>query len=193
MTINAQGYLEHLRSYLNLADYGKTCLAKEQKGNTENQLTISDTINENGDRQCVTLSFSGVAFAIKLDSKKDPLFHFLNNDGHPWARRCDFIVLHAYRNSVKAYCIEFKQASTRIPVDKAYLQLKSAEAWCATLNKILSAYIGETKRITLSKYIFTACRNPDPDLGPTNRYLRKYPSIRHYLFNEVDGMALEDL
>ena len=194
MSITAQGYLEHLKSYLNMKDYGQTCQAKEKQRSESNQIVLSEKIEGTTERRKVTLNFKGDAFAIRLDQGNDPLYHFLrNNEGHLWSRRCDFIIFHRAGAKINAYCIEFKEASTRIPNDKIMLQLAAAEAWCSSLNKIVSAYIGQTKKINLSKYIFTACKNPDPDLDDRSKYLRKCPSIRHYLFSEIDEKSLEEL
>ena len=193
MTINAQGYLDHLKSYLNISCYGKTCLASESRNILPNQIVLSEQIEGTKKRRKVTLSYEGDAFAIKLDQGNDPLFHFLKNDGHLWSRRCDFVVFQCRKNVLYAYCIEFKEASTQIPDEKIMLQLKAAEAWCCSLNRIIAAYMDDTKKINLSKYVFTACHNPAPDLDTSVKYLRRYPSIRHYLFSEVDGMKLEDL
>lgn len=193
MPITASGYLNHLRNYLNMTKYGQTCLASECNNIKTNQIVLSEKIEGTNIRRKVLLEFSGEAFAVRLDQGKDPLFHFLKTDGHPWGRRCDFVIFQAYKNSLKAYCIEFKEASTRIPLDKAHLQLKAAEAWCKSLNKIVSAYIGDTKTLNLTKYLFTACKDPTPDLGAHNQYLSRYPAIRHYLFDEVDGQNLSFL
>mgnify|MGYP004147211187 CR=1 FL=1 len=145
-------------------------------------------------QQKVILNFDEEAFAIKLDQGNDPLFHFLtNSDGHLWSKRCDFVIFERRGERLFAHCIEFKEASTRIPVDNIYLQLKAAEAWCKSLHKIIGAYVDETKNIQLSSYVFTGCQNPAPDLDDTGKYLRKHPSIRHYLFSEAEGTNLKDL
>lgn len=194
MTINARGYLDHLKVYLNTACYGKTCQASEARGIGEKQLVLSEKVEGTRRRRKVTLEFDDDAFAIKLDQGNDPLFHFLTNgDGHLWSRRCDFVVFERRGERLHAHCIEFKEASTRIPVDNIFLQLRAAEAWCRSLHKILGVYVDEAKRINLSCYVFTGCQNPAPDLDDTGKYLRKHPSIRHYLFDEADGMNLKDL
>lgn len=164
MTINARGYLDHLKIYLNTACYGKTCLASETRGLGEKQIALSEKIEGTSRRRKVTLNFDEEAFAIKLDQGADPLFHFLTNgDGHLWSRRCDFVVFERRGEKINAYCIEFKEASTQIPVDNIYLQIKAAEAWCKSLHKIIGAYVDELKNINLSSYVFTGCQNPAPD------------------------------
>jgi len=193
MPINAQGYLQHIRQYLNNIDYGKTSLAKERRRIRQNELVLSEKL-ETGNRRKVKLTFQGEAFAIRLDCSKVPLFHFLfNGQGMLWDKRCDFIVFHCYQDNLNVYCIEFKEASTRINNDQIMLQLEASKAWVKSLKGIVDAYANKNCTISISQYVFTACRNPLPDLEPSGRYLRKYPSIRHYLFTEVDGMALEDL
>ena len=193
MTISSQAYLEHLKSYLNTNHYGNTCLAKERQNITDKQIVLSDEIENLRKRRKILLNFEGEAFAIKLDQGKNPLYHFLENDGHLWSKRCDFVIFHSIKSKLNAYCIEFKEASTRIPDDKIMLQLKASEAWLLSLNSIVSAYVGETRKMNLTKYVFTGCKNPDPDLDEKKKYLRKYPSIRHYLFDDIDGKSLSDL
>jgi len=193
MPISANGYLNHLRSYLDLNCYGKTCLSKEIKAEDAEHIVLSEKIEGTNTRRKVSLAYNGDAFAVRLDQGKDRLFHFLKTDGHPWGKRCDFVVFQAHRSSLKAFAIEFKEASTYIPVDKVYLQLKAAEAWVKSLNQIINAYVGETRAINLSKYVFTACQNPSPDLDENDCNLSRYPSIRHYLFDEVDGQNLSFL
>jgi hypothetical protein len=155
MTINARGYLDHLKIYLNTACYGKTCLANDSRGSSEKQIVLSEKIEGTSRRRRVTLGFDDEAFAIRLDQGNDPLFHFLaHGDGHPWSRRCDFVIFERRGERLNAYCIEFKEASTRIPSDTIFLQLKSAEAWCRSLHKILGSYVDELKTINLSCYVF---------------------------------------
>lgn len=193
MTISANGYLNHLRNYLNVADYGKTCKSSEKDYSVNNKIVLSEPIQGADRRRKVEFLFDGEVIGVRLDCGSDPLFHFLNNNGHPWAKRCDFIIFQSVRNSIKAHCIEFKEAKTNIPVDSVYMQLKAAEAWCKSLRTIISAYVGEQKQINLSKYIFTACTNPDHFLCKKNHYLNKHPSIRHYHFDQVNGQNLSFL
>lgn len=45
----------------------------------------------------------------------------------------------------------------------------------------------------LINYVFTACENPAPDFDLTGMYLKDYPAIRHYQFDEVDRQNLSFL
>jgi len=193
MPINAQGYFNHLKTYLNMNDYGQTCLASEAKSLLPNQLALSEKIQGTNKRQKITLDYKGEAFAIKLDCGNDPLFHFLDNHKRPWSKRCDFVIFQCRNNSLFAYCIEFKAASTFIPTTDVMLQLKAGQAWCQSLSKIMNAYTNTSRQFRLTKFVVTGCANPDPDLDTTKKYLKDHPSIRHYLFTEIDGMNLEDL
>jgi len=193
MAISASGYLNHLQNYINLAEYGNTCNPSEMDFTVNNKIVLSEKVEGTRRRRKVELKFQGEAFGMRLDCKNNPLFHFLNNDGNPWAKRCDFIIFQALNNSLKVHCIEFKEATTNIPVGSVYMQLKAAEAWCQSLSTIINAYIGERKTLNLTKYLFTACANPDRYLCGQNQYLRQHPSIRHYLFDEVDGQNLNSL
>lgn len=193
MPINAQGYLQHIRQYLNLAVYGDVCTFNEKLNLQDNELIISEKIENSKRRIKLKFTYQGDVIAIKLDKCQDPLFHFLNTPSRPWARRCDFVIFHCKNSSLNAYCIEFKQAENHIPVTDAMLQLHAGAAWVKCLNKIIATYTGESRPVKVSKYLFTACRNPMPDLDASGKYLKAHPSIRHYLFSEVDGMALEAL
>ncbi len=203
MPINADGYLSHLKTFLDVREtrgkgntphYGQLCKAKEAISLAENEILLADTDETAQERLKAKLSFSGRVLGLRLDACQSPLFHFMNDDGkRPWAKRCDFVVFQAHQDRLKAYCIEFKKARTYIPAADVMMQLHAGEAWCLTLHKLLSAYSNKDTRLEVSKYVFTDCQNPDPDLDPENKYLKDYPDIRHYLFSDVDGMALEDL
>jgi len=193
MPINAQGYLQHIRQYLNLAKYGEVCSFSEKLDARENELIISEKVENSKKRIKIKLIYQGDVVAIKLDKCVDPLFHFLDTPNRPWAKRCDFVIFHCKNTSLNAYCIEFKQAENFIPVNDVMLQLNAGAAWVKCLNKIIGAYTGVSRPIRISKYLFTGCVKPAPDLDDTGKYLRAYPSIRHYLFSEVNGMSLEAL
>lgn len=186
MSLNAQGYYSQLRSHLNMGHY-----AIEPK--SAGLLELKEKIDGQAKPQKVELKFQGNAFAIKLDKGTDPLFHFLDNNGKPWSKRCDFVVFHCYKNNINVYCIEFKAASTFIPVDKIIWQLSASACWCRSLNNTIKNYTKTSKRLRLTKYAFTNCTNPAPDLEATGKYLKKDPSIRHYAFTAADGMNLADL
>lgn len=186
MTINALGYFNQLRSHLNMAYY-----AIEPK--IAGVIELKEKIEGQSKPQKVTLTFDGEAFAIKLDKGNQPLFHFLDNNAKPWSKRCDFVVFHCSKNRICVYCIEFKAASTFIPVDKIIWQLRSSADWCRALSNTIKGYTQQKKRLLLTKYAFTNCSNPAPDLEGSGKYLRKEPSIRHYVFTEVEGMNLKDL
>jgi len=200
MAINADGYLNHLKSYLDLEEtrgsrkhYGFLCKAEERKGISDNEIILADDDDTSKERLKVKLGYSGKMVGIKLDACQDKLFHFLQNDGHPWSKRCDFVIFHAYQDKLRAYCIEFKKARTYIPIVDVALQLNAAEAWCCTLHSLIANYVGKETPIAISKFVFTDCQNPTPDLERTGKYLKKHPDIRHYLFSDLVGLSLENL
>ena len=187
MTINAQGYFDKLKGYLSdgyFADEG-----------LKDSITLSEKIfSETGTKKIkinVSLPFKGDAFAIKLDNDNNPLFHFLDNNGKPWSKRCDFVVFQCYRNCISAHCIEFKYGS--LPVDKVIMQLSASVSWCKTLNALMDNYTGQKKRFKVFKYVFTKHDDPSRFLDPNNEYLNKDRSIRHYHYDDVRGIAIEDL
>lgn len=185
MTINAQGYFNQLQTQLS----DKYCVLPNDDG----QLVLSEKPEPESPKQTVRFTFSGTALAVKLDKFQAPLFHFLENKGHPWSKRCDFVVFHCRRNTVRAYCIEFKTARTNIPVDKVIPQLNAGHHWCESLHNTIRNYTTSKRRLQVSKYLFTASLDPSAVLDPTGRYLLKDTSIRHYNFHEVDMMDLDDM
>jgi hypothetical protein len=119
------------------------------------------------------------------------LFHFLDNNAKPWARRCDFVVFHLWRDRVDAHCIEYKWES--LSVDSITSQLDASLAWCKAMCAAIKCYTGVTKRLNVRKYVLS--RHPDatPYLDRTGKYLRADQSVRHYLYSEIDGLSLRDL
>jgi len=190
MAVTAQAYFTCLKSYLNLDYYAI-------QPNLKNELKLSEKISTvDGKKELnVLLSFRGDAFAIKLDKevKKGqhlPLFHFLDDTGRPWSKRCDFVVFHLNR-TIRIYCIEFKYKT--LPVETIMNQLKSSTSWCHSLFATIKNYTNKKRRLYLTKYVLSCHPNPAAFLDPTGKYLQREPSIRHYLYNEVIGMQMEDL
>src|SRR5271170_206865 len=93
----------------------------------------------------VEFPFHGKAFAIKLDGRSERLFHFLDDNGKQWPRRCDFVVFQCRRTSINAYLIEFKTKS----VDPTSIieQLKAGLHWCACVRKVIRQYTGDDRAI----------------------------------------------
>ncbi len=193
MALDAKGYYQHLKSYLNL-DYYATF------PNMHGELKLKEKIFTNDGDVTIEIMFqvNGKAFAIKLDKEHKkgshlPLFHFLNDQGKPWSRRCDYIVFHLHKRKIKVHCFEFKYKS--LPVDNIVAQLKSSEHWCKSLYSTINIYTGQKKRLNLTKYALTYCDEAEAAvyLCEDNKYLAKDPSIRHYHYDEIDGIALHDL
>lgn len=190
MSINAQGYFNALRSYLNTAHYqvmetdGGRVVLKEKvflAGNQERDMRVR-------------LSISGEAIVINLDKKirgeSAPLFHFLDDNGKPWSKRCDFVIFHRHREKVSLFIMEFKSGT--FP-DGLVDQIKASEAWCRALHSIIKLYTGKTRRLYLTKYVLSCHANPAAYLDSAGKYLQRDHSIRHYLYKDIDGMALDAL
>ncbi|NVK56638.1 MAG: hypothetical protein HWE26_13585 [Alteromonadaceae bacterium] len=191
MALDAQGYFQYLRSYLNMEYYAV-------ETNIHQELLLKEKIYiPEGEKNIeVKLFVDGDAFAIKLDKEKSrgqhhPLFHFLDNEGKPWSKRCDFIIFHLHKRKIKVYCLEFKYKS--LPVDSIIAQLKSSEDWCRSLWSIINIYTAKKKRLNLTKYVLSFHENPERYLDDNNKYLTRDPSIRHYLYTELDGTNLHEL
>lgn len=187
MTLDASSYFEHIKAYISdeyIVD----------RGENEEIVLVEKYFREGETKKAtrkVKLSYKGKAFAIKLDGRKDPLFHFLDDNGKQWSKRCDFVVFNCHARSVLAYLIEFKTKS--LEAQSIIDQLKSGVNWCASLRKIVEQYTGDSKPLKLKKFVFTENENPDPYLDAENHYLARDPSIRHYHYDDLVGLALNDL
>lgn len=192
MTITAQSYFAALRDYLNVRHYSMSEVEN-------NVVTIKDKIYVPGSdvaiQKKVRLLVSGEAIVINLDRKNsrgnsDPLFHFLDDESKPWARRCDFVVFHLLKEKISAYCFEFKSGS--FP-EGLVDQMSSGAAWCRSLHSVIKHYTGKAKRLHVSKYVLSCHESPSRFLDAAGKYLKRDHTIRHYLYEEIDGMSLESL
>ncbi len=192
MPLTTQGYFNALKSYLDVEQYLVSQL--------DDTITLKEKIHVQGHSKKkeikVRLKFMGDAFVIKLDAvnkqgNSDPLFHFLDDNGRPWSKRCDFVAFQHYNRNIRVYCIEFKYET--LDAESIINQLKASVAWCQTLNHIAKNYTHQSKCLKLTKYVFS--RHPDPAdyLDGNGKYLRRDHTIRHYQYADVDGMHLEAL
>lgn len=197
MALDAQGYFQCLKSYLDMDYYAIST-------NIRDELILNEVIfTPDGEKKItIQMHVDGEAFAFKLDklnnNKGHPqkgkhlsLFHFLNNEGKPWSRRCDFVIFHLYKKRIKVYLLEFKYKS--LPVDSVISQLKASEDWCRSLYSIINIYTGKKKRMNLTKFVLSYCEDPSKYLDADNKYLTREPSIRHYHYDEVNKMSLHEL
>ena len=195
MTLAASAYFEHLKAYMN-GDYivhdgigGKVVL-------TEKYFRPEDTRPQT---RRIELLLAGAGMAFKLDqddfetarrNSKPPLFHFLDDNSKPWAKRCDFVVFHVNGRAFHADCIEFKSKS--LTADKIVPQLAAGVSWVRSLKRTIEHYTGYGRTIRLRKFVFAENDNPGPYLG-ANQQLKADPSIRYYHFDEVNGQSLAGL
>lgn len=187
MSLDASSYFDHLRAYL-FKDY----VIDDGSLGT---VTLTEKYYLPGSTKKVTrkvvLPFKGKAFAIKLDGHKDRLFHFLDDNGKEWSKRCDFVVFQCYRGAINAYLFEFKTKS--LDASSIIDQLKSGAHWCACLRKVVHQYTGDDRRIRLRKFVFTENDNPGAYLDTAGKYLDRDPSIRHYHYDDLAGLTLDTL
>lgn len=192
MTLNVQGYFNALRSYLNTSDYEVT----ETDGG---RIVMKEKVFVGGSPKPVEyrvrLAVAGEALVINLDRKNrngnsDPLFHFLNDNAKPWSKRCDFIVFHRMKQRINVHCFEFK--STTFP-DALVDQLGASEAWCRALRSTIKHYTGDAKPLYLTKFVLSCHPNPAPYLDAAGKYLQRDHCIRHYLYQDIDGLSLDAL
>lgn len=192
MAITAESYFNALRDYLNTNHYA----VFEVEGD---KVIIKDKVLLLGastpKEKKVRLKVPGEALIINLDKKNnkgnsDPLFHFLDDNSKPWAKRCDFVIFHFYRNQITAICIEFK--SGHFPENLA-VQMNAGTAWCRSLHSVIKHYTGKTRRMYITKFVLSCHQSPDAYLDDENKYLLRDHTIRHYLYDEIDGMSLDQL
>jgi hypothetical protein len=190
MSLNAQGYFNALRSYLNTAHY-------EVTETDVGRIVLREKVFVAGSPKPVEyrvrLAVTGEALVINLDRKNrngnsDPLFHFLNDK--PWSKRCDFVVFHRVLERINVHCFEFKSAS--FP-DALADQLEASEAWCRALRSTIKHYTGDAKPLYLTKFVLSCHPNPAPYLDGAGKYLQRDHSIRHYLYQDIDGLSLDAL
>lgn len=192
MALNSQGYFNSLRSYLNMAYYAVN--------QANDAIVLKEKIYVPGSTKKkeikVSLSFKGEAFGIKLDKKNDkgnsyPLFHFLDDNGKPWSKRCDFVIFQHYNRKIQVYCIEFKYET--LSVESIINQLNASVCWCQSLHSTIKNYTTKKKKLNLTKFVFSFHPDPDKYLDDAGKYLQRDYSIRHYSYDDVNGMNLEDL
>lgn len=193
MAITQESYFRALRDYLNTQVYEVTEVENDK-------VVIKDKVHMPGTTEervkKVRLHVPGEALVINLDKKKDsrgnsdPLFHFLDDNSKPWAKRCDFVIFHLHRNQIAAICIEFK--SGHFPESLAD-QMNAGAAWCRSLHSVIKHYTGKTKRMHITKFVLSCHQSPDVYLDDENKYLRRDHTIRHYLYDDIDGMSLDEL
>jgi hypothetical protein len=192
MSLNVQGYFNALRSYLNTDHYEVT---EADGGRIVMKEKIFVGSSPKPIEYRVRLGVTGEALVINLDKKNrngnsNPLFHFLNDNAKPWSKRCDFIVFHRVRQRINVHCFEFK--STTFP-DALVDQLEAGEAWCRALRSTIKHYTGDAKPLYLMKFVLTCHPDPAPYLDAAGKYFQRDHCIRHYLYQEIDGLSLDVL
>jgi hypothetical protein len=192
MSLNAQGYFNALRSYLNTKDYE---VADTDGGRIVMKEKVFVGSSPKPIEYRVRLAVTGEALVINLDKKNrngnsDPLFHFLNDNAKPWSKRCDFVVFHRVRERINVYCFEFKSATFPEGIVD---QLEASEAWCRALRSTIKHYTGDAKPLYLTKFVLSCHPNPMPYLDAAGKYLQRDHSIRHYLYPDIDGLSLDAL
>src|SRR5450755_3679273 len=61
------------------------------------------------------------------------------------------------------------------------------------LHSTIEHYTGDGKRLYLTKFVLSCHPNPALYLDAAGKYLQRDPSIRHYLYQDIDGLALDAL
>lgn len=192
MPLNAQGYFNALRSYLNTAHYAVT---ETDGGRTVLKEKVFIAACPKPVEYRVRLSVTGEAMVINLDRKNrngnsDPLFHFLDDNARPRSKRCDFVVFHCVRERINVHCFKFKSGS--LP-DSLADQLESSESWCRTLHSTIKYYTGTARRLHLTKFVLSCHTNPASYLDKAGKYLQRDHAIGHYLYHDIDGLSLDGL
>ena len=183
MAITYQSYFAALRDFLNTKHYEVTEVEDER-------VVIKDKVFLPGAKEAkekkVRLEIPGEALVVNLDKKNkrgnsDPLFHFLVDESKPWAKRCDFVIFHLYRNRLSVICIEFKSGS--FP-DSLPDQMNAGAAWCRSLHSVIKHYTSKSKRLRITKFVFSCHSTPERFLDDDGKYLKKDHTIRHYHYDD---------
>ncbi len=188
--MSAKEYFEHLQDYLNLNFY--RVFEQPDKIILKEKVQIGDNLRT----KRITLNYSGKLFAIKLDKQNtrgnhNPLFHFLDNNGRPWSKRCDFILFNYRKRQIRVFLFEFK--SRHIRSRDISKQLESSKNWCKSLAQTIKAYTSHSATMHVTKYLLTINENPVAYLDESEKYLSGHDTIRHYWYNDIDDMHLDDL
>jgi protoheme ferro-lyase len=91
---------------------------------------------------------------------------------------------------INVHCFEFKSGS--FP-EGLVDQLTASEAWCRALHSTIKHYTGAAKRLHLTKFVLSCHSNPAAYLDASGKYLLRDHCIRHYLYQDIDGLALTAL
>lgn len=188
MALNAQGYFNCLKAYLNTKDYGV-------HQPTAGEVVLKEKIYQaQGDKPKefkLSLKSEGEILVVKLDGKKERLFHFLDDNAKPWSKRCDFVIFNLRKSKLFAYCIEFKSAT--IPPDVPD-QLSASVSWCKSLHATICAYTGNKFHLNTTKFVFSSHNTLNsPYLDAEGKFLQRDHTIRHYRYADLNGMALANL
>jgi hypothetical protein len=191
MALNAQGYFNCLKSYLNTNHYG------EPQASANEVVLKEKVFGQSGSKPIeykVSLLTTGEALVIRLDAKKNgsslPLFHFLDDNAKPWSKRCDFVVFNLRKNKLFVYCLELKSES--IPHDVPD-QLTASVDWLKALHATINVYTAKRSVIHATKYVLSNHPDPSPYLDTDGKYLQRDHTIRHYRYADLNGMALAGL
>lgn len=175
MALNAQGYFNCLKSYLNTNHYG------EPQAKADEILLKEKVFGQSGSKPIeykVSLQASGEILVIKLDTKKNgstlPLFHFLDDNAKPWSKRCDYVVFNLRKSKLYVYCLEFKSES--IPHD-VQDQLKASVDWLKSLHATVNAYTMKRSTMKVTKYVLSNHPDPSPYLDAQGKYLQRDHTI----------------
>ena len=195
MTLAAGTYFEHLKAYVN-HEY----IVHDGAGA---KVILTEKYFRQGDKKAqvrrieLILSGAGLAFKLAQDDivvagkkSKPRLFHFLDDNAKPWAKRCDFVVFHVSGRTFHADCIEFKSKS--LATEQIVLQLAAGVSWVRSLKRTIEHYTGYSRAIRMRKFVFAENDNPGPFVD-ANHQLNADPSIRYYHFDEVNGQPLAGL
>ncbi len=191
MELNAQGYLNFFWLHLNIKDYEKSPV---KNGEIMLREKVFGKTGDKPKEYRVKLKVTGDVLVVKLDvkvrGKSLPLFHFLDDTGKPWSKRCDFVIFNARGDDLFVYCLEFKSES--IPHDVQY-QLKASADWIRSLHAIVRSYTTKTTVMRLTRYVVSNTVNLQGHLDAEEKYLQRDHTIRHYRYADLNGMALADL
>lgn len=191
MALNVEGYFNHIKACISpayICDDG-----------AQETITVSEKVYDldgKARKRKMTFSYSGRAFAIHLDAKTNrgqcpPLFRFLDDEAKPWAKRCDFVIIHQASTAIYAYLIECKSNSIAGPDIRE--QLDAGMNWLRSLKRVIENYYGHKKPIKAQRFVFSTNTNPSAYLDAEGKYLKSDPTIRFYHYDDLANLSLGEL
>ena len=126
----------------------------------------------------------------KIYQLSSQVSYFLDDSSKPRSERCDYAIFHSVREEGSIHCFEFRSASQ---VNSLVDKLGASEAWCHALYSTINHYISNATRLHLTKFVLSCHSGPTNYIDQREQYLQRDHTIRHSLYQGIDGLFLDAL